>query len=316
MAAPTVVSMTLLDNGNWEIQFSDNTTAEVPAVIPTDFTATPPAPNFGSGGGGGGGAVTIADGADVAEGHTTDTSSASTVIGLLKAVKAAVQGTIAVSGTFWQATQPVSGTFWQATQPISVADGANVTQATTTDASSANTLVGLLKAIKAAVQGTVAVSGTFWQATQPVSAADGSQVTIGSKGDAANTATDTTAISVMQVLKQISKTLQAQLTFGYAAAASALPVVTSSTGNSADGLVSIATSSTTLLAARSKRVRAVIKNTDATNPIYLNTTGGTATTSDFPLKAGESVELRSTTAITAIATGSTVSAAYIEEYHT
>lgn len=43
-----------------------------------------------------------------------------------------VSGTVAVTGTFWQATQPVSGTFWQATQPV---------------------------------------SGTFWQATQPVSLA-------------------------------------------------------------------------------------------------------------------------------------------------
>ena len=30
-----------------------------------------------------------------------------------------VGGTVAVTGTFWQATQPVSGTFWQATQPVS-----------------------------------------------------------------------------------------------------------------------------------------------------------------------------------------------------
>jgi hypothetical protein len=58
--------------------------------------------------GGGGGAATIADGADVAQGTTTDTSSANTVVGILKAIKAAVTGTLAVSGTFWQATQPVS----------------------------------------------------------------------------------------------------------------------------------------------------------------------------------------------------------------
>lgn len=30
-----------------------------------------------------------------------------------------VTGSVAVTGTFWQATQPVSGTFWQATQPVS-----------------------------------------------------------------------------------------------------------------------------------------------------------------------------------------------------
>lgn len=47
-------------------------------------------------------------------------------------IEALLGGSIAVTGTFWQATQPVSGTFWQATQPV---------------------------------------SGTFWQATQPVSLA-------------------------------------------------------------------------------------------------------------------------------------------------
>jgi hypothetical protein len=31
-----------------------------------------------------------------------------------------VTGSVAVTGTFWQATQPVSGTFWQATQPVSL----------------------------------------------------------------------------------------------------------------------------------------------------------------------------------------------------
>lgn len=48
-------------------------------------------------GGGGGGAATIADGADVAQGTTTDASSANTVVGVLKAIKAAVTGTVAVS---------------------------------------------------------------------------------------------------------------------------------------------------------------------------------------------------------------------------
>lgn len=92
---------------------------------------------------------------------------------------------LAVTGTFWQATQPVSGTFWQTTQPV---------------------------------------SGTFWQATQPISIAsaqvasgafasgaisDGADVTLGSKADAKNAATDTTAITAMQVLKEISSLEQA-----------------------------------------------------------------------------------------------------------
>lgn len=51
-----------------------------------------------------------------------------------------INGTVPVSGTFWQATQPVSGTFWQTTQPVSIA-----------------------------TMPSTPVTGTFWQATQPVS---------------------------------------------------------------------------------------------------------------------------------------------------
>ena len=68
-----------------------------------------------------------------------------------------VSGSVAVTGTFWQATQPVSiaspvavtGTFWQATQPVSGTVAVS------------------------SVSGSVAVTGTFWQATQPVSDAVG-----------------------------------------------------------------------------------------------------------------------------------------------
>lgn len=49
-----------------------------------------------------------------------------------------------------------------------------------------------------------AVSGTFFQSTQPVSIADGSDTTLGAKADAKSTATDTTAVTMMQVFKEIS----------------------------------------------------------------------------------------------------------------
>lgn len=81
-------------------------------------------------------------------------------------------------------TQPVSGTFWQATQPV---------------------------------------SGTFWQATQPVSAADGQLATIGTKTDAKSTATDTTSVSVVSVLKEISAMAQAPATTPISAASLPLP---------------------------------------------------------------------------------------------
>src|SRR3990167_8683270 len=75
----------------------------------------------------------------------------------------------------------------------------------------------------------VGVTGTFYQATQPVSLAsvpshavtnvgtfavqsaiaDGADVTFGAKTDAKSTATDATSITAMQVLKQISASVQA-----------------------------------------------------------------------------------------------------------
>lgn len=76
-------------------------------------------------------------------------------------------------------TQPVSGTFWQATQPVSLA---SVPSHAVTNA------------------GTFAV-----QATE----ADGANTTLGAKADAKSTATDTTAVSIMSVLKQISASVQA-----------------------------------------------------------------------------------------------------------
>jgi hypothetical protein len=59
---------------------------------------------------GGGGAVTVADGADVAQGTTTDAEAAGngTVIGILKRLRTLLTNPLAVTGTFWQATQAVS----------------------------------------------------------------------------------------------------------------------------------------------------------------------------------------------------------------
>jgi hypothetical protein len=78
-------------------------------------------------------------------------------------------------------------------------------------------------------QSAIPVTGTFFQTTQPVSVssvpshpvtnagtfpvqateADGANTTLGSKADAKNSATDTTAITIMSVLKQISFSIQA-----------------------------------------------------------------------------------------------------------
>lgn len=92
----------------------------------------------------------------------------------VRAIKTAADGTLAMP------TVAVTGTFWQATQPVSIAS-----------------------------MPSTPVTGTFFQATQPVSEADGANVTLGAKADAKNTATDTTSVSIMSVLKQISASVQA-----------------------------------------------------------------------------------------------------------
>ncbi len=66
------------------------------------------------------------------------------------------------------------------------------------------TMANSLPVVLASDQSSLAVTGTFWQATQPVSIADGSDATLGAKADAKSTATDTTAVTIMSVLKEIS----------------------------------------------------------------------------------------------------------------
>lgn len=143
-----------------------------------------------SGGSGGGGAVTVADGADITQGTTTDAawvSGAGTVVALLKKIAAAGGSAVSISDGSDVAQGTTTDTAWVSGSgtvisllkkiasaggsAVSIADGSDAAQGTTTDTSSANTVVGILKAIKAAVTGTLPVSGTFWQATQPVSAA-------------------------------------------------------------------------------------------------------------------------------------------------
>ena len=97
------------------------------------------------------------------------------------------------------------------------ADGANVTLGAKADAKSTATdttpitAMSVLKQISASVQSppsqAVTNAGTF--AVQAASTeADGANVTLGAKADAKSTATDTTPITAMSVLKQISASVQ------------------------------------------------------------------------------------------------------------
>lgn len=116
------------------------------------------------------------------------TSGNGSIIAVLKGIFGKVAGTLSISGAVTgsgvfhvddnagsltvDGTVGVSGNVATTSAAASQSDGHSATIGALADTSSANTLVGLLKAIKAAVTGTIAVSGTFFQATQPVSQAN------------------------------------------------------------------------------------------------------------------------------------------------
>lgn len=98
------------------------------------------------------------------------------------------------------------------------ADGSNVTLGAKADAKStatdttAITLMQVFKEISFMLQNPASVAvtnaGTF-AAQAACTVADGANVTLGAKADAKSTATDTTSITIMQVLKEISAMVQA-----------------------------------------------------------------------------------------------------------
>ena len=131
--------------------------------VPQPISAANPLPGSGGGGGGGGGAVTVADGANVAQGTTTDaawTSGGGTLVSILKGIfgkwslghgtaAAAVRVELPTDGTGQVAL--ASGTT-VAVSACLTADGANATQgskadARATDAVSNWSVVSLLKGI-------------------------------------------------------------------------------------------------------------------------------------------------------------------------
>jgi hypothetical protein len=136
--------------------------------------------------------VSIADGSDTTFGAKADAKSTATdstavsAMSVLKQISASVQA---------PPTQAVTQSGTWTVQPGNTAN----TTAWKVDASSVAVPItdnsGSL---------TVDNAGTF-----AVQEADGANVTLGSKADAKSTATDTTSITIMQVLKQISASVQA-----------------------------------------------------------------------------------------------------------
>ena len=77
-------------------------------------------------------------------------------------------------------------------------------------------------------------------------------------------------------------------------------------------IVATSTSSGALAIARSTRRGLLIRNTDAAITVYIST--GTASTSSFPLKAGESVPVTCVSAWNVIAASGTPNVAIVDEY--
>lgn len=125
-------------------------------------------------------------------------------------------------------TTAVTGTFFQATQPVSLTTNTPTLQSGSTTA--------VTQATAANLNATVVGTGTF--AVQAAEA-DGANVTLGSKADAKNTATDTTAITIMQVLKQISASVQAPPSQAVTNAGTFAVQATLGTGSNVIGKVSI-----------------------------------------------------------------------------
>ena len=114
------------------------------------------------GGGGGGGAVTIADGADVAQGTTTDpawSSGSGTVVGILKAIAVFLAGGLGRTWTLSGGTDSVGVSNFPATQPIS--GSVSVSNFPATQPISGT--VTVIDSVPLAVSGTVAVSNAGQQ---------------------------------------------------------------------------------------------------------------------------------------------------------
>ena len=108
---------------------------------------------------------------------------------VLNAETSKVIGEVNQGTSPWVISGSITGTFWQTTQPVSLA--------------SAQVASG------AFASGSVASGAYASGAFASGAISDGAEVTLGAKADAASTATDTTPVTVMQVLKEISAKEQA-----------------------------------------------------------------------------------------------------------
>lgn len=141
-----------------------------------------------------------------AKSTATDTTSVS-AMSVWKQISASVQALAGAVSSSKVATKSASGDF---------ADGAIATLGAKADAANTATdttsvsAISIWKQISASIQTLAGAVSSSKVATKSASGdfADGAIATLGAKADAKSTATDTTSISLMQVSKQISASVQ------------------------------------------------------------------------------------------------------------
>lgn len=254
-ASATTSDQYIAPSGGW-FAFTVGSATQLTCITSTSTTTVnmvggsglPTGTGGGSGGGGGGGAVfgptaggSAAANPPVLMGGTVD----GTTTGNVDNVKVA-------SGLLWTQTSlnaettKVIGEVNQGTSPWVVSNGGTFATQSAITAASGSIASGAI------ASGAVA-SGAFVSG----SIADGAEVTIGAKADAKNAATDTTAITIMQVLKEISSLEQAPASRAVTNAGTfAVQATLQASGSTAIGKVDPNTIATWGLAAASQNVAA------------------------------------------------------------
>lgn len=146
--------------------------------------------------GGGGGAVTIADGADVAEGATTDVKVTGDNTGT---VSAKLRGLSTILNDMWDSVN-----HWLKVSIQNATLAVTQSGAWAVAISAGSALIGHVITDSGS---TTAVTGNV-----ATTVADAANVAFGAKADAKSTATDTTPITAMSVWKQISASIQLLVT--------------------------------------------------------------------------------------------------------
>lgn len=226
--------------------------------------------------------VSVADGSNVTLGTKTDAKSTSTdgtstsIVSILKEISAMEQapasravtnaGTFATQSTLAAETTKVIGTVnVAASQTIGISAGSAVIGHTINDSGSTTAVTGN-------------VAGTI---------ADGASVTLGAKADAKSTATDTTAVTVMSVLKQISASVQAPPS----------QAVTQATGTNLHAVLDT-TSTTAVTQATGTNLHAVLDTTSTTA-----VTQATGTNLHAVIDSGSTTAVTGTVTVTQATTG-------------